>query len=222
MFAEYQVLLPHPDKPTTATWNPTGVGQARQASRRGRDRRLHDPTMDTQPRLILLHKHKTSGRVRFPVPALWRRRLQGPAGAGCAAGRGLVAEVQIPPCRRRARGGGAARPAEDAIDPEGDFRPWVDTLAATCRCCWAPLPASTRPLARRTGPAGASSRSPNPRPHRRGAPSPRRAHEHVLGWIRRVTRRASARSRAAPDPRDPRADVGKSLRDTPPSGASAT
>lgn len=83
--------------------------------------------MDTQPRLILLHKHKTSGRVRFlclpygvvafkvlpPLAALrdedWSPKIQIHPAA-------IVREAEV-----------RLGLPEDAIDPEGDFQAWVDT-----------------------------------------------------------------------------------------------
>ncbi len=83
--------------------------------------------MDAQPRLILLHKHKTSGRVRFlclphgvvafkSLPALAALRDED-----------YSPVVQIHPAAVVREAETRLGLPEDAIEPEGDFQAWVDT-----------------------------------------------------------------------------------------------
>lgn len=83
--------------------------------------------MPDQPRLILLHKHKTSGRVRFlcfsagvvaftPLPTLSALRDEG-----------YSPTVQIHPTALMREAEARLGLPEGAIAPEGEFAAWVDT-----------------------------------------------------------------------------------------------
>ncbi len=83
--------------------------------------------MDVIPRLILLHKHRTSGRVRFlcfssgiiafsPLPLLAALREEG-----------YSPKVQIHPTAAMREAEIRLGLPEGAIEPEADFSAWVDT-----------------------------------------------------------------------------------------------
>ena len=139
--------------------------------------------MSLQPRLLLLHKHRTSGRVRYlrlpdgmlafaPLPALAMLRDPGYApkllfssGHGDARSRGLAgpARQQHRAGRRVSLLGGYAR-------------------RRCCRCCWGRLPRLTRRLTPPSAAPGGLSSLLRARQCREvELEILRPAYEHVLG-----------------------------------------
>jgi hypothetical protein len=124
------------------------------------DCRVHE--MSVQPRLILLHKQKTSGRVRFLCLSAGVVAFKPAAGAFGAARRRLFAENPVSPDRRRARGRNPPRPARRRHRTgTPNSQAWVDTPEGDVPVLLAAFTGSTRPFAPPNGPTAVSSRSPN-------------------------------------------------------------
>ena len=83
--------------------------------------------MDTQPRLILLHKHKTSGRVRFLCLPYGVVAFKALPALAALRDEDWSPKVQIHPAAIVREAEVRLGLPEDAIDPEGDFQAWVDT-----------------------------------------------------------------------------------------------